>query len=312
MKVPLQNLANFLNIAPNQLGAMIFCTSLFYKEITIPKRRGGTRTLHVPNNTLRAVQQIIHRDFLGKIQAHEAAQAYVKNKSILTNASKHVKGEFMLKLDIENFFDSIPESLVTNKFIEISKLHNNQISSNDRILPKFTDEECSLLSKICLLDGGLPQGAVTSPHLSNLIFFELDENIKNHCDKLGFIYTRYSDDMIFTAVTDKVFEVEDFVKSELKNIGLVLNDRKTLKLNKNQGKYVTGLFVQNGKIRLTKSRRREIRQELYKYNVIKSINSSDFTNGLTRGSLIGKLEFWKFIEPDCKFVREAIASLTKS
>ena len=313
MKISLENLSKFLNVPPNQLGAMIFNTELFYKELIIPKRRGGIRKLNVPNNILRSAQKIIYRDILGNFQAHEAAQAYVRKKSIVTNANKHINSPFMLKLDIENFFGRISEKLVTDKFIQLSEVFSRQgfISENTNF-SSFTDVECKSLASICTLNGGLPQGAITSPHLSNLIFYKIDEAIKIHCDKIGVKYTRYSDDMIFTAMNDSVFEVEDFVRNEISNIGLLINESKTLRLNDRQNKYVTGLFIQNGKLRLAKNRRREIRQEYHKYFLIKSNIKEQSFKAIDKTSLLGKLAFWRFIEPDCDFPKKAISTIKEN
>ncbi len=308
MKVSLENLSEFLDVAPNQLGALIFRTDLFYQEITIAKRRGGIRRINIPNNILRTIQKNIYRDVLGKFQAHEAAQAYVKKRSIVTNAANHLDSRYMLKLDIENFFGNLSTNLVADKFIQISEVFDRQRVADVNVkFPRFTDAECRLLAKICTLDGGLPQGAITSPHLSNLIFYKTDEAINNHCNKLGIKYTRYSDDMIFTSLTDQVFEVEDFVKHEIQKLGLRLNYGKSIRLNDRQSKYVTGLSIHDKKIRLSKSRRREIRQEFYNFNSRKIINDSIYDNNPSKASLLGKLEFWKFIEPECDFPRKAIA-----
>lgn len=116
---PLQNLADFFQIQPQKLGAMVFNTSLFYKTVKIPKKRGGLRVLSVPTHPLKQVQSIIYNKILKKFLAHDAAHAYSKRKSILTNADKHIGAEYMLKMDITNFFGSIKKQTVENKFKKI-------------------------------------------------------------------------------------------------------------------------------------------------------------------------------------------------
>lgn len=310
MKTSLKNLATFLDVPPDQLGAMIFHGELFYKEVAIPKRRGGVRKLNVPNSLLRVVQRKIYRNILGKFQAHEAAQAYVKKKSIITNATQHIESVFMLKMDIENFFGCVQRKLVIDKFIQIAEVFDKQRSSNSGAnLPRFTDKECEFLSNLCTLNGTLPQGAITSPHLSNLIFYKIDEAIMECARKVGAKYTRYSDDMIFTAATDQVFEIENFVREKMEHIGLKVNEKKIVKLNDGDGKYVTGLSINNGKVRVAKNRRREIRQEYYEYtsNKIEGLDSS--AKNLSKASLMGKLEFWRYVEPNCDFAKKAISVL---
>ena len=264
MKSSLENLAKFLNIPPKELGAIIFRTDLYYEEINVAKKRGGFRTLNIPNNTLKGIQRIIYRNLLKNLEVHVSAQAYVQKRSIITNATKHLNSVYMLKMDIEDFFGSIREELVREKFMQMVESIEKKREYNEHLdVPNFTENDCRCLAKICTLNGGLPQGAVTSPHLSNLIFFEIDETIKLKCEEMDIIYTRYSDDMIFTGATDKVFEIEEFVREKIRSINLSVNQKKTVRLYDRHVKYVTGLCIQNGKVRLSKSRRREIRQQYH-------------------------------------------------
>jgi hypothetical protein len=127
--------------------------------------------------------------------------------------------------------------------------------------------------------------------------------------KVGAKYTRYSDDMIFTAATDQVFEIENFVREKIEHIGLKVNEKKIVKLNDGDSKYVTGLSINNGKVRVAKNRRREIRQEYYEHTSNKIEGMDSNAKNLSKASLLGKLEFWRYVEPDCDFAKKAISVL---
>lgn len=155
----------------------------------------------------------------------------------------------------------------------------------------------------------LPQGAVTSPHLSNLIFYELDEVIYGYCNTKSVTYSRYSDDMIFSSEENEVQEVEGVIYELLKIYGYTPNDEKTLRLNPHQTKYVTGLSIENGVVRLMKKRRREIRNEFHKF--ISNIGKPEEIekHAIKKEKILGKLNFWKYIEPNCKFPKDAIMEM---
>ncbi len=306
-ETPLKNLANFFQIPPKKLGAMIFNTPLFYETLVIPKRRGGLRSLSVPTHPLRQVQSLIYKKILKKFAAHEVAHAYSKRKSILTNANKHVGAQYMLKMDIKNFFGSIKQRAIVNKFKKIKEYFDKQLKVDPTAdLPQLCDIDCEYLAKLCTLDEVLPQGAITSPHLSNLIFFELDEAIYSYCRIKSVTYSRYSDDMIFSSSKGEAQEIEGVISELLKIYGFTPNEHKTLRLNPNQTKYVTGLAIENGAVRLMKKRRREIRSEFHKF-LSNSHNSKD--TKIKKETILGKLNFWSYIEPNCKFPRDAITKM---
>jgi RNA-directed DNA polymerase len=310
MTAPLRNLANFFEVPPQLLGALIFNTPAFYKELILKKNKGGVRLINIPDQNLRNIQKTIYHKILQKFIAHESAHAYVKGRSIITNAREHLESDYMLKLDILDFFGSVRGDLVKDKFIQIAEVFDRQKSNDPSLpLPSFSDDECNYLEKLCTLNGGLPQGGITSPHLSNLIFYKIDEIIRDHCKNNLIVYTRYSDDMIFSGPNKKVFKVEKYVREILKTYGFCLNFDKMIALNKNDAKYVTGLFVQNGTIRISKSRRREIRQNFHEYSTRDCAEDDQECKAKIKNSLIGKLQFWHYVEPDCEYPIKAIAAL---
>ena len=153
-----------------------------YDQFTIAKRAGGTRLITAPDLRLKTMQRRILRRLLGRLRAHPAATGFEKGRSIVTNASYHVGADVVLRMDIKEFFASTSAERVRAYFYRIGW---NQ---------KATD----LLIELCTHEGGLPQGAPTSPRLSNLVNVPLDARLDRFAHSIGAHYTRYADDMTFS------------------------------------------------------------------------------------------------------------------
>jgi len=217
-----------------------------YKKIAIPKKDGGMRELSVPDNFLKAVQHKILNTLLIHEEVSPYATAYRLGTSPLVNARVHLGQEKILKLDIKSFFDTVIYPLVKEK-----------------AFPKFrySEQNRILLTLICMHNESLPQGAPTSPAISNIIMKDFDNTVGTFCKGLGANYTRYCDDMTFSGSFDEK-AVIDFVKKELSKLGFFLNDKKTVVAARTTRQSVTGIIV-NDKLNVSSSYRRKIRQELY-------------------------------------------------
>ena len=165
-------------------------TERHYRRARIPKKSGGSRRLLVPDGLLKSVQRNILRHCLDGRSVSAHACAYRRGLSPLDNAAPHAGGEkdkILLKLDIRDFFDSIlfprvygaafPESL-------------------------FPPAAAGLLTHLCCCYDRLPQGAPTSPAISNLVMKPFDEYIGKWCEARQISYTRYCDDLAFSGVFD--------------------------------------------------------------------------------------------------------------
>ncbi len=153
-----------------------------YRHFTIPKRRGGTRTIDAPSDELKALQRGILRRLLNPLTVHPAATGFVRGRSIVENARPHVAHAVVINLDLADFFPSI---------------------TRDRVFQVFrargwNEEAATALSRICTLEDKLPQGAPTSPALSNLVCYKMDRRLAALAKKHGGQYTRYADDITFS------------------------------------------------------------------------------------------------------------------
>lgn len=268
-----------------------------YRRVQIPKRDGGIRTLSVPDAPLKAVQGQIARVLLPQLPVSGYAKAYRDCSSVLDNARPHVGRPAVLKLDILKFFDSVRYSAV-----------------KDAAFPawKYSEPLRILLAMLCYYQESLPQGAPTSPAISNLVLYGFDRRVGAWCRGRGIAYTRYCDDMAFSGDFD-AGEVISQVEGELGKQGLLLNRRKTKLLRPGTRQIVTGVVV-NEKPHAPAGYRRRLRQELYycqKYGVaghLERIGCPDTAGQYTR-RLLGKVDFALQIDPSDQSLQQARAWL---
>ena len=217
-----------------------------YHRVEIPKASGGTRVLTVPDEGLKRIQRAIAEKLLSYEPISRCAAAYHRGASLLKNASPHIGKEKLLKLDIRNFFDSITYA---------------QIKESAFPADRYAEPLRILLARLCYYQDGLPQGAPSSPMLSNIVMRKTDRRIELYCSERNVRYTRYSDDLFFSGAFDEK-ELESFVGETLREKGFFLNRKKTLLAPAQKRQTVTGIVV-NEKPNLPSDYRRKIRQEVY-------------------------------------------------
>ena len=242
----LSSLTKDLGVSAKTLYSLSNHIDSHYYETKIPKKNGEYRELSAPDEFLKAIQKRIVEKLLVYEEVSQYATAYRYGASTVNNAYPHLKKNTILKLDIRHFFDHIIYSMVKEKVF---------------VKDKYSESNRILLSLLCIYNDALPQGAPTSPIISNIIMKDFDNIIGNWCKEKKIRYTRYCDDMTFSGDFNHR-EVVSFVKEELKKMGLYLNDNKTVIAGKGQKQIVTGIMV-NEKLNTPLLYRKKIRQELY-------------------------------------------------
>ena len=242
----LSSLEQDLGIPAKTLYALSNSLNRHYRKVRLPKKTGGCRELSVPDDRLKAVQRRITDVLLIHMPVSRYATAYRFGCSPLGNAVSHVGKQLVLKLDILRFFDSIRYSDVKD------------LAFPARI---YSEQNRILLSMLCYYKDSLPQGAPSSPAISNLILYPFDERVGRWCQERRITYTRYCDDLTFSGEFPPE-EVIAFVRRELKKQGFLLNHQKTRIQRQGQRQTVTGIVV-NETPNLPREYRRKLRQELY-------------------------------------------------
>lgn len=224
-----------------------------YYKYSVQKRSGGNRELSaIVDEKIRACQYAIDKSILRRIPCHPACHSYIRGKSILTNANCHMESSVLLKFDIVNFFGSISYKKILSVFLNAG----------------YGKEVSKRLSFLCMDDTfSLPQGAITSPMLSNLACRKLDKRIYTYCEKYHLRYTRYADDLTISSVEKLSYEtihlIRDTVNSILESEGFKPNHKKFKWFVKGQRMFVTGLVLGSGKLNVKKEVIDDIENSLF-------------------------------------------------
>lgn len=231
-----------LGVSPKLITAMARSPFKYYRHFRIKKKSGGTRPISAPRTYIKAVQKFILKSILEKQTIPNYVMGFVKGQSIFHNARLHVGAKYLLNVDIENFFGFVKIEQVRDIFESLG----------------YGKEMAHLLALLCTLGGSLPQGAPTSPCLANLAFRQVDQEIERLSTNRSFTYSRYADDLTFSA---EVAIQRDFVQ-ELRQIllqrGFRINEAKVRFARPGQALYVTGL-VANEKPQPNRRTRRQLR-----------------------------------------------------
>ncbi|MFD1139016.1 retron Ec67 family RNA-directed DNA polymerase/endonuclease [Paenibacillus sp. PDC88] len=254
--------SDFLNIPRKQLSYLLYIKKInnSYTTFEIQKKSGGVRKISAPSDELKAVQKKLvealykHRK---SGNGNKFSHAFEKQKSIITNARIHRKKRFVLNIDLENFFESIHFGRVRGFF-----------NKNKNFLLPI--EVATIVAQLSCYEGKLPQGAPSSPIISNLICEILDYRLFKIAKKYKLNYTRYADDLTFSTNDNNFVNNQDdfynILYTELEKSGFKINEKKKrLQLNSSRQE-VTGLVV-NEKLNVNRVYYKETRamaHQLYK------------------------------------------------
>lgn len=279
------HLAGLVGYKESYLQRAIIFTHHFYRKFKIKKANGEFRHLAEPLPSLKEVQCWILENVLYKIEVSRFAKAYIKGTTLKQNLVFHRNQPIVLSLDIKVFFSSIKKPRIKELFKKFG----------------YSSSVSDLLSKLCCLNDKLPQGASTSPYLSNLIMSPFDESISQHCLKNKIRYTRYADDITFSGEFDSS-SIICKVREELAKLELELNEDKIKIMKKGQRQAVTRIVV-NEKIQVNRMYRKEIRQSIYyvrKFGIISHLSKIGSKKSNYLQHLLGKILHVLFINPEDK------------
>lgn len=216
-----------------------------YIEFEINKRSGaGTRRISAPATSLKQIQQKLNVFLQAAYSPKKSVHGFLPDRGIATNASRHVRKRYVLNLDLEDFFGSINFGRVRGMFM--AKPYN------------IPSPVATVLAQICCHENALPQGAPTSPIVSNMICSRLDKRLQDLATGHGCYYSRYADDITFStnrarfpselavlsaASTSETLQVGDLLRQVIEANGFRVNASKTRLRTRHQRQEVTGLVV---------------------------------------------------------------------
>ncbi len=247
-----------------------------YTEFIIPKKSGGERQILAPHKQLKFLQKLISEILSIYFEPNEFSHGFIKGRSIVTNSEIHTNKNFVLNVDIHDFFPSI-------KYHDIFK----HLKGEPFL---FSEKSSKIISRIATKNGSLPQGSPLSPILSNICCSQLDSDLSSLAIKNKLNYTRYADDITFSGyrgIFDIIF-FTDLNRQVRKHNRFKLNKTKTRIQPKSKRQEVTGLVV-NDKINVNRTYVRNLRAMIYHYH-----NRKAPDNALAM--IKGKLEFLKMVK----------------
>ncbi|WZU05961.1 reverse transcriptase family protein [Klebsiella aerogenes] len=279
----IQHLSKLIYTDENYLKSIILRKSSEYDHYSIPKKSGGSRFISAPRDELKKIQHWINFNVLKNLTPHPCCYSYHKKASIYKCAAIHCSSKWLLKLDLETFFDMTSEVHVYKQFTSIgySPIVSFALARICTYQPKKLTAHYStwkLHSRVNRKEpfsrsgisyiGRLPQGSPTSPMLSNMAFYNLDEKIYSLVKYYGGLYSRYADDIFIS------FSSADINRTLIsKLVGRLINHLKKegYKLNKTKiklsppgsRKIVLGLNVDSETPKLSKEFKRSIDSHLY-------------------------------------------------
>ncbi|WP_115043048.1 reverse transcriptase domain-containing protein [Xanthomonas arboricola] len=235
-------LAEWLGTTDKRLRYMLYGRGNIglYKVFEVAKRSGGTRKIAAPKPFLKALQRRLAAVFPLISAARGISMAYTAGRGIIENAKVHRRKRWVVATDLEEFFPSINLGRIRGLFL--SEPFN------------FPKEVATVLAQVCCYQGALPQGAPTSPALSNIICRSLDRKLVEFARRSGIAVTRYADDIVFSfnfkecpdSLVNKVdgrWIVSDILSEIIESSGFKVNHKKTRVTPRSQRQLVTGLVV---------------------------------------------------------------------
>lgn len=298
-------LARAMGISINELRFLCFqrevSTISHYQRFTIPKKSGGERIISAPMPRLKRAQYWLLVNILDKVPPTDSAHGFVSQRNILSNALPHVGKSVVINLDLENFFPGISYPRIKGVYRKLG--YSEEVATLCALLstevPTTPYELDGQKYFVKTGAGALPQGAPTSPALSNIVCRRLDKRLRGAAAKLGFVYSRYADDLTFSssdgdglAIKKLMWRVRKIIDSE----GLKIHPRKTQVMRRHQRQEVTGVVVNE--------RPGVCREELRKFRALLFQIDKDGPEGKhwREGSLFNSIEgyanFVAMVSPD--------------
>ncbi len=298
-------LAQALNITLAELRWLAFhrdaATYIHYYQFSIAKKDGTKRPIWAPLPKLKRAQRWILRHIVEKLPVHSAAHGFVPLRSTATNAGKHTHSKIIIKMDLKNFFPTVTFPRVKGIFRKAG--YGEQLAILLAALctesPREKIQHEGITYFIALGPRCLPQGAPTSPAITNTLCLSMDRRVSALAAKNGWRYTRYADDITLsfpakskqTPETGKIFGL---VKRIVVDEGFEINPRKTRFARPARRQKVTGLVVNDRQPpRVPRDLKRRLRAAIHNLSQGKALK-----NGETLQTLLGYAAYIHMSEPE--------------
>lgn len=256
-------LAEYCGVSWDELRMLAYANRIKrYTEWLVPKRNGeGLRRISSPMANLRRVQRVIAKGLSESYSPLKCVYGFVCKRNVAMNALQHVRKRTVLTLDLKDFFPSITAPRVRGLFMKAMG---------------FSQDVADTLTNLVCYEGSLPQGAPTSPVISNMICFKMDRAFINFAANYGLTYTRYADDLVFSSTSaysarkmvdqgkNAVDGINQYIIDTIEANGFEINERKVHVANRGSRQIVNGIIV-NQKCNIRRSQYREFRALFHRW-----------------------------------------------
>ena len=227
------HLSNLAGLKWNVIRVLIDDNVKSYHKFYISKKnKKDKRMILAPSKELEHIQRFIYEKILLKIEINDSAYGFVNNKSIKSNAEYHIGAEKILNIDLKDFFPSIDSRRIYYVF--------NKVCGYDKTL-----SYC--LTRLTTYRNMLPQGACTSPILSNIVSYKMDFRLQKLAEKMNLKYTRYADDITFSGDKEQINNnLLKLITKIIEEEGYTVNIGKIHMATKSSRQEITGLIINNG------------------------------------------------------------------
>jgi RNA-directed DNA polymerase len=307
-----EEIAQAIGISVKGLRFLAFSRKHYhYNRFQIPKKPSGYRQISAPKKLLKKAQNWILHNILEKIELHDAVHGFCLQRSIVTNAQTHVGKEVIINMDLKDFFPSISYQRVKGLFKSFG--YSETASTIFALIctePKIKEVEINGLNNYILswTDRYLPQGAPSSPAITNILCRRLDRRLTFMAKEYGFDYTRYADDLTFSAAGESLVNINNIIKLThliVKKEDLEINENKTRVVRNYRRQEVTGIIV-NEKLNISREKLKTFRAVLYK---IEKDGLQNYTWGQSQDIIAAIEGFANFVfmvnpEKGAKFIEQ--------
>jgi RNA-directed DNA polymerase len=276
----LAHLAKRSGVEYTKLRRIVARNGSYYTYFRIRKRAGGHRLISVPDSDLFWIQRWIHTHVLSKATSHPACFSFLPKTSIRDCAALHRGAKWLIKVDLSAFFGSISERDAFDVFLSLGYRHlvafemARIVTDAPRYSKRYARAPWKRAPGSYVIGeyaddrvGFLPQGAPTSPLLSNLAMFSIDTELEALARHHGLRYSRYSDDMTFSTSgsysRERAKKLIHAVAAVVRAKGLRINVSKTRVIPPGGRRVVLGLLVDGAEPRLSRQFRDGLRMHLY-------------------------------------------------
>lgn len=286
-----EELASALEVKHRVLTYLLFALpqDQQYKEYSLTKKNGGVRVISAPVPSLKKVQRSLAAQLLAQYPGRCCVNGFLKGKNIKSNATVHLKKRWVVNLDLLDFFPSINFGRVKGVFTHKPF--------------EYPDSLARDVANLCCYNGTLPQGAPTSPIISNYICWRLDNELQKFAKKNRCVYSRYADDITFSSsirdipesigiIDDSKIVLSDELVSIISRNGFEINPTKTRFSLSNSRQEVTGLIVNSNNVNVRRKYVKQVRAMIHaweKYG-LKAAAGEHFAKFNYKGKKPGDIE----------------------